>query len=71
MFKFVDADGLTVFINPSYITAIEHSKNESHSILIHTNITHSFWRYEPTSEEDCRQFLFNIFKAMGEEYKYE
>lgn len=70
MFKFKDKFGFTVYVKPETITAVEHNLSDtSHRITIFSSA--SVWDYVPTSEEDCRQFLFDLFKAMGEEYRHE
>lgn len=70
MFKFIDSEGLTVYLKPLSIESISHSKDESHTIRLRVD-SGDLHLYTPESEEDCRSFLFSLFKAMGEEYKYE
>ena len=70
MFTFTDKFGYQVYVKPETITAVEHNKNDTaHRVTIFSSA--SVWDYEPSSEEDCRSFLFSLFKAMGEEYRYE
>jgi hypothetical protein len=70
MFKFTDSSGNDVWLRPSAIESIEHIKSETeHTVRVGTQVNVFF--YEPTDEEDCRKFLFDLFNAMGMNYKYE
>lgn len=70
MFKFKDTATSHVWVRPEAITSVEHADDETeHVIIISTGMT-QFYVY-PDSEEKCRQFMFDLFKAMGQEYKYE
>lgn len=70
MFKFKDSNGTQVWLKPSTITSIEHVDNGiEHKVIINTNPDPFF--FTPDSEEACRKFMFELFKAMGEEYRYE
>lgn len=70
MFKFIDSSGNDVWLRPSCIEFVEHVKGGTEHTVRIGNSANVFF-YEPTSEEDCRSFLFNLFKAMGETYRYE
>lgn len=70
MFNFTDSSGNEVWLRPSAIESVEHTKSETeHTVRIGSQVNVFF--YEPESEEDCRQFLFDLFNAMGFEYKYK
>lgn len=71
MFKFTNQDGNDVWVNTNKIEMVEHVKQDGgvHSVNIHC--VSSMDVYIPTSEEDCRSFLSDLFKSMGLEYKYK
>ena len=70
MFKF-KVEATEVWIRPDKVISIEHGKTEvAHAVTI--LLEHDvMYTYTPASEEDCRQFLFDLFEAMGYQYKYQ